>query len=208
MFRFSLLAAAAALISFSAPASAGVVTTAYDFSKIVKVAPTVSVYPDGTAFIGVLGDPASFTAGPNAGLFPALGATVLGYDGVPDATAYALLIAFPRIANTYAFNVGFQDLFGTADSLIVAQIDAAGNVIPGATTVTTVLASTDAATGFPISPEGAVSGFSDTARDLLLISTTAGFDIADLTTTTIPEPAPLALLGAGLIGLAGLRRRA
>jgi hypothetical protein len=174
--------------------SAAAGTTTYDFSAAAAASESTPA-SIGIATFSSPADPTAYTFGSNGGLYSTLGANALGADGT---TATELDIAFSAPQQSVSFDFALIDLLGLngGDTLDVAV----NNGSPQSFTT--------AIPGADLLPQG-----SATVTDLAGISAieiTSGnaantIVIADL--TSVPEPASLALLGAGVAGMAGVRRR-
>jgi hypothetical protein len=196
--------AACALTFGTSAAFAG--TTTYDFSAVSGQSTPASI---GIATFNSSADIANtlatglgeYTFGANGNLYTALGAYVLAEAG--GFSGSSLTINFTVAQDAIRFDYAIGDFFALngSDTLTVTASDGS--------TVTSTNAAIPAGSG-DLYPQGTVSLTSATGFTSVTIAATdaAGpetLTIADL--TTVPEPATLSILGAGIAGLAGLRRR-
>jgi hypothetical protein len=188
MSRRSSIAAAiaACAVAVSAPASFAA-PIAYDFSTVSGQSTPASI--KGATF-GSPGDPGAFTFGPNGGLFTDLGATVLSSGGLVET----LTISFARLQTGLAFDFALGDFLGNGDTLTVQ------------TNTGVSMTGTANAVGGDLFPEGSFDLSDPGQFSSVTITSSFPIVIADMTTTA-PEPASLALFGAGIIGLLAVRRR-
>jgi hypothetical protein len=193
------LAAAAAVVAASAVAAPAAAQT-YNFDAIAEgTATPLSITNGGvTATFSSPADPGAFEVLTNDGFFsPALSGNVLYRPaGASDLrigfseTLGALSLVF---ASNFAPSVTLQAFFGAT---LVGSVSAAGTAPPG----------------FAF-PEGTLS-LSGLTFDNVRVSAATEFAIDNVVVRpaqVIPEPATVALVGAGVValgGLAGRRRRA
>ena len=181
------LFATVALIAAAAAAPAG--ATAYDFSTVAAGTVTPLTL-DGATFSSP-SDPGAFTVGASgSGLSTPLSTVpVLSSGGFVSTLDIAF--AAPQTAISFAFDL---DAFAAGDTLTLT---------PNVGLPTTVAS---AAVDGDLFPSGALS-YTGAAFTSVAISSVDGFEIGSLS-TSVPEPASMALLATGLLSLASLRRRA
>ena len=131
-----------------------------------------------------------FYIGNNGGLFTSLGNQVLVDPGLGGDT---LTLTFSQAITGVSFNFGLADLLGLNNDDTLSMTD--GSV---AQTFGSTLQNGD------LFPTGAAA-FTD-AGGFTSVSITAPEEFV-IGLVNVPEPASLALLGAGLLGLSALRRR-
>jgi hypothetical protein len=189
MFRRIYAAAATAALACSLSASP-VLAAPYYFSAgdFVAAAGTSTPATVGGATFSSPSDPGAFTFGPNGGTFTDLGPYVLSSAGV-TAT---LDITFATAQTGVTFDFALGDFFASGGSDILTVTTSAG----------TVAQFTAAAVSGDFYPEGLA--FLDNVAPFTSIALSSAYPIA---LAPVPEPASMALLGSGLLGLLAARRR-
>lgn len=184
-------AAAAACALLLAASSAGAEETSYDFSTEANnmVATPATIGP---ATFSSPSDPGAYVFGPNAGLFTDLGPYVLSSAG----SAASLDITFLAEQSDLSFDFALGDFFGLGGSDTL--------------TITTNTGATATATaglvGSDLYPEGSFSSLGDLG-DFTSVAISSAYPIVIADLTSVPEPASILLVGAGLLGLGAVRRR-
>jgi hypothetical protein len=182
-------AVAACILSFAAaPAFAG--TTLYDFSTAAKGSVATPATIQGATFSSP-SDPGAYTFGPNAGLFSALGGSVLSSSGV----VATLDIGLPGGAKTITFNYALGDFLGLGG----------GDTLTVTTNTGVTQTVTASLVGSDFFPEGSFISLGGLG-DFTSVAITSAYPIVIADLTAVPEPASIVLVGAGLLGLGAVRR--
>ena len=190
MPSFHAVVAACALTLAAPSAFAGV--TSYDFASVSGQSTPATI---GIASFTSPSDPGTFTFGSNGGVFSTLSDTTLADL---STSAHELDIHFSAPQDAISFAFGLVDLLSLNgnDNLYVAL----DNGTP--VSFSSAIPDTDL---FPQGFVNLTSATSFTSIEITSANPLNTFSIGNL--TTVPEPASMAVLGAGFTALVGVRRR-
>jgi PEP-CTERM motif len=218
MKKILLLTALLALGSLVAQAG----TTVLDFTGLQDTEQVLNYYNGG--FGGYFSGPGpnyGITFGPTATVLVSAAAGGSGqFDGGPSKTALYFASSTGDVMDvtggfTTAFSLFYSSPFDSATATIYSGLDGTGSVLA----TLTLPESPDGLTnGAPCSGnydfcpwEAAGVSFSGTADSVVFSGPVNQYALENLTlgsaTPHVPEPATLAMLASGLLGLAGLRRK-
>jgi hypothetical protein len=188
------MAALLVIGALSQPAHAGVVTFDFEDQVFGADTPLLITKPSLTATFSSPADPGAFGITAAFGLWPEMSGNVLASPGSAFVDSVPLTITFSRPVHGVSFQFGL----GSIDpaGMIKLGTDAAGSASQaGAVPI-----------GSPL-PQGEVAFSGDYFTVLTLTSNTVDFGIDNLQ-VDLPEPASIAVLSLGLLGLGLIRRRA
>jgi hypothetical protein len=188
--RSALLAAAAAAAPFLAVPTAS--ASHFDEGFDALASGTLTPFTDeGIAFSSPT-DPGAFYVGNTGGLFSSLSGNALYASSI---TGSSLTITLPAPDNNISLTFAIGDLLGLggSDTLSYATNTGATGSITAAVPA-----------GY-LFPEGTLAYTGPNFTSITLTSPTYQFAVDNIVAT--PEPASLGLLGLGVAGFAGLRRR-
>lgn len=192
--RLGLLAAGALVLASAAPASAAFDVTFAGQDGAAN--PLTITSGDNALTFASSAGPGIFTVA-NSGLFTGFG---LGLGDYASFAGDPLTISLAKAVTGLSVSFGIEDLGG-----------ASGNDALTFTTNTGYMATLSGTlNGASISEPEGTGAFSAPAFTSVTITSANPFAIGAVSSaaTSVPEPMSLALVGAGLLGLAGLRRRA
>jgi hypothetical protein len=180
--------------ALSQPAHAGVVTFDFEDQAFGADTPLSIAKPALTATFSSPADPGAFGITSAFGLWPGMSGNILASPGSAFVDSVPLTITFSRPVRgvSLQFGLGSIDPAG----MIELDTDAGGHAIQtGIVPIGSLL------------PEGELTFIGDYFTSITLISNVLDFGIDNLR-VDLPEPASLAILSLGLLGLGVMRRRA
>lgn len=190
--RMTLLATIGAAAAFAASAQAAT----FNLSSSIGASTPLSITAGGNAatFSSASG-PGAFSVASTAGLF----SFPVGLGDFASFSGDPLTITFSQpVTDAISFRFGVENAFGAGDILTLA-----------ANTGQTQTFGTSLNTLPFAEPEGSVNFVPRTALTSLTLTSANPFAIGDVNVNAnVPEPMSITLLGAGLVGLAAMRRRA